>query len=86
METLPVPISALVLCAAGAAFLYTAVRAHATGELPAGSKGFRAYRPRRDESPGAFYFFQLLYVTFGSWLAIHGVLVAIGRAAPLALR
>src|SRR5690606_42129788 len=35
------------------------------GELPAGARGFSAYRPRRDSEPAAFYFFLVLYVVSG---------------------
>jgi hypothetical protein len=78
-------LSVLVLAGGGLAFLGTAWRARSSGELRAGRNGFRAHRVSRSESPGSFYFFQLLYVIFGSWLLIHGVRVALGWAAPLPL-
>jgi hypothetical protein len=83
---LPPLAGALVLLAAGASFLFVANRARRTGELPAGRSGFRPFRPRRDESPGAFYFFQTLYTVFGAGLVIYGVLMALGLVAPLPLR
>ena len=83
---LPAPIGALLLFFFGAGFLYVALRARRTGELPAGSNGLRAYRPRRDESPGAFHFFQLLYGALGLFLLGYGALMLAGRVAPLPLQ
>jgi hypothetical protein len=84
--TLSPLLSTIFLAAAGLVFLWMAWRGLATGELRAGSSGFRVYRPRRDESPAAFWFFVLLYVAFGIWLIAYGVRIATGDAAPLPLR
>jgi hypothetical protein len=86
MDTLPPSLSSVFLVVCGLAFLGVSLRAHSTGELPAGANGLRAFRPRRDENPAAFYFFQLLYVGFGAWLVWYGVRIALGDAAPLPLR
>jgi len=86
VNTLPVSLSALVLIGAGLVFLWMAQRGHRTGELRAGRSGFRVYRPRRSESPVAFYGFLLLYIAFGSWLVIRGIAVALGRVGPLPLQ
>lgn len=84
--TLPAPLGALVLLVFGCAFLWVAYRARRTGELPAGSRGFRPFRPRRSEDPGAFYFFQLLYVIFGVGLVLYALAMAMGQVGPLPLR
>lgn len=86
MTALPAPLGALVLLVAGGAFLRVAHRARSTGELPAGSRGFRAFRPRRSENPLAFHFFQTLYAVFGAALVVWAVLMALGRVPPLPLR
>ena len=86
METLPVSLSTVFLVAVGVLFLWGAHRAHRTGEIRGGSAGFRAYRPQRSESPFGFYSLQLIYVLFGSWLLIRGILTAVGAVAPLPIR
>ena len=78
-------LSVLVLAGGGLALLRVAWRARSSGELRAGRSGFRAHWVSRSDSPGSFYFFQLLYVIFGSWLLIYGVYIAMGWAAPLPL-
>ncbi|WP_407276597.1 hypothetical protein [Halothiobacillus sp. DCM-1] len=57
-----------------------------TGELPAGARGFSAYRPNRVDNPFAFHFYPALYVVSGMALAVWGLLVLVGMAPPLALR
>jgi hypothetical protein len=84
--TLPASLGSLLLLFFGCGFLWVAYRARRTGELPAGSRGLRPFRPRRSENPAAFYFFQALYVIFGLGLALYAVLMAIGRVPPLPLR
>lgn len=86
MNTLLVSVSTLFLVAIGVLFLWGAHRAHRTGEIRGGSAGFRAWRPSRSESPFGFYSLQLLYVAFGSWLVIRGILTAVGSVAPLPIR
>jgi hypothetical protein len=85
MPTLHALAGAAFLLLAGATCLFVAQRARHTGELPAGANGFRAYRPRRDESPAAFYFFLALYLASGVALVAYGVAMAFGRVAPLPL-
>lgn len=86
MDTLPASVSTLFLVTVGALFLWGAHRAHRTGEIRGGSAGFRVYRPSRVDSPFGFYSLQLIYVLFGSWLVIRGILTAMGSAAPLPIR
>lgn len=86
MDTLPVAVSTVFLVTVGALFLWGARRAHRTGEIRGGSSGFRVYKPSRSESPFGFYSVQLIYVLFGSWLVIRGILTAVGSVAPLPIR
>jgi hypothetical protein len=86
MDTLPVSVAAPLLILFGVGVLWVVHRSRTTGWLPAGSKGFRAYRPSRDESPFAFRFFQLFYVACGAALVVYGVLMAKGDVPPLPLR
>lgn len=86
MNALPVSVSTLFLVSIGVLFLWGAHRAHRTGEIRGGSAGFRVYRPSRSESPFGFYSLQLIYVLFGSWLVIRGILTAAGSVAPLPIR
>jgi hypothetical protein len=39
------------------------------GEVMAGSRGLRANKYRRDEQPGFFYFFVVMYVLAGLFIA-----------------
>jgi hypothetical protein len=85
MTTLPAWLSVPLLLLAGITCLWVAQRTRHTGELPAGSNGLRAFRPRRDESPAAFYFFLTLYLASGVALVAYGLAMALGRVAPLRL-
>ncbi len=69
----------------GVGLLIVAYRAHQAGEIPAGSAGFKSYRPSRTENPGAFYFFLALYTGRGLALLVWGILVVAGVARPLPL-
>jgi hypothetical protein len=62
------------------------VNGHRTGELPAGSRGLRAYRPNRDDNPAAFRFFLALYFCAGMVLCVWGLLALVGLAPPLRWR
>ncbi|MDX1514185.1 MAG: hypothetical protein R3174_10635 [Gammaproteobacteria bacterium] len=75
----------LILLFFGGGFLVVAWRGHQEGELPAGAKGFEAYRPSRRSSPGAFYFHLLLYIAFGSGLVVYGLMIMVGAAEPIPL-
>ncbi len=72
----------LLLMAVGIAIGWVAWGGLRRGEIPAGSKGFQAYRPRRDENPVEFYFFILLYICTAVGLFIYGVMVLLGMAEP----
>ena len=69
----------------GIGLLAVAYHGHQVGEIPAGSAGWKPYRPSRSESPGAFYFFLTLYICAGLALLVWGVLVVAGLAPPLPL-
>lgn len=77
---------ALLLIAIGSGLLAVAYRGWQDGELPAGAKGLSAYRPKREDSPAAFYFFLVLYVGGGVAIAVWGLLALIGMAPPPDLR
>jgi len=83
---MPAGIGALFLIAVGAGVLAVARQGWRRGELPAGARGFSAYRPRRDSEPAAFYFFLVLYVVSGVAAIGYGVLMAFGAVPPLPLR
>ena len=84
--TLPAWLAGPLLIGLGAALLWVAHRSRTTGWLPAGSKGFRAYRPNREDNPFAFRFYQLFYAVFGVGLVVYGLLMAGGDVPPLPLR
>jgi hypothetical protein len=86
VNTLPAYVAAPFLILVGVVVLWVADRSRATGWIPAGSSGFRPYRPTRDDNPFAFRFYQALYVVCGSGLVVYGLLMALGRVAPLPLR
>lgn len=83
---MPVWLSVLVLLGFGGGILAAAYNGWVKGELPAGSKGFRAYRPNRYEDPAAFHFFLALYVCGGIALCVWGLLELGGMAPPLRWR
>jgi len=82
----PAALGALFLIGVGLGVLAVARQGWRTGELPAGSRGLSAYRPRRDAEPAAFHFFLALYVVMGSAAVVYGVLMALGGVPPLPLR
>jgi hypothetical protein len=75
--------SALFLRAIGGEVLAVACHGFRSGELPAGCRRLRAYRPRRADSPLAFHFFLALYFSGGMALAVWGLLILAGMAPPL---
>lgn len=83
--TLPPLAGALFLVAVGAGVLAVAWKVWKDGELPAGSRGFRRYRPNRRDDAVAFHFFFALYVAGGIAMASWGLLILIGLAPPLPL-
>lgn len=79
-------LSGLFLIFVGLGVLAVARQGWRSGELPAGARGLSSYRPRRDEDPGAFHFFFLLYLGGGSAALVYGVLMLAGAVEPLPLR
>jgi hypothetical protein len=75
-----------LLIALGAVLLWVAHRGYETGELPAGSAWFRSYRPNRDDNPLSFYIHLALYVCYGTWLCVWGLLAMLGMAPSLRWR
>lgn len=67
----------------GLGLLVVAYRGHQSGEIRAGSAGFKPYTPSRDDSPLAFHFYLLLYISSGLALLVWGVFVLLGVAAPM---
>lgn len=82
---MPAFLRALILIALGALVLAVAYRGWKQGELPAGARGFSAYRPNRTDNPLAFHFHFIFYICGGVALTVWGLLALIGLAAPPAL-
>ncbi len=78
---MPRTLGALVLVLFGAGVLAVAWRGYRSGVLPAGSAGWKPYRPTRDDTPVAFHFFLVLYLCGGMALAVWGLLALFGLAA-----
>jgi len=76
-------LTALLQIVIGFVLLALAYDGHRKGWIRAGSKGFRPYRPSRDDSPFMFHFYMLVYLAGGLAMIVWGVLVLIGLAAPL---
>jgi len=72
----------LLLILLGAVLLAQAWRGHVSGELRAGRKYLRPFRPRREDNPLAFYVYLLLYLASGIGLTVWGVLALFGAAPP----
>lgn len=75
----------LLFMVMGGVMLSVAWTGYKSGELPAGSRGFQAFRPTRDENPIAFHFFLIMYVCFGMWLIVVGCHAMVGMSAPIPL-
>ena len=74
--------SSLALIALGAVLLFEAWRGHVSGQLRAGVKYVRPFRPTRANNPLAFYSYLLLYLGIGAYLTVWGVCVLLGTAPP----
>ena len=79
-------MTTVFLFVVGVGLLAVAYRAHHVGEIRAGLAGFKPYRPTREESPGAFYFYLTVYICAGLVLLVWGVLVIAGVASPMRLK
>ncbi|MBS0437919.1 MAG: hypothetical protein JSS33_00765 [Proteobacteria bacterium] len=79
-------LSILFLLGFGSGILAVAYNGWRSGELPAGSRGWRSYRPNRDDNPIAFHLFLALYVCGGIALCVWGLLELGGMAPPLRWR
>jgi hypothetical protein len=82
---MPRTFGSIVLIILGAGVLAVAWQGYVSGILPAGSAGWRAYRPNRRDSPLAFRFFLTLYFCGGMALAVWGILALFGAAPALKL-
>ena len=83
---MPQSLTAAFLIVVGAGVLAVAYNGYLKGELPAGARFFRPYRPTRRDSPLAFHGFLVLYFCSGMALEVWGLLALIGMAPPLPLR
>lgn len=83
---MPDALGSLILILLGAGVLAVAWQGYRAGELPAGSRGWRAYRPTREDNPLAFHFFLALYLCGGMALAVWGILALFGTAPALKLQ
>ncbi|HZF15845.1 MAG TPA: hypothetical protein VE046_07910 [Steroidobacteraceae bacterium] len=79
-------IGSMILLFFGVGLLIVAWRGNRSGELRAGSAGWRPYRPNRMDNPLGFRFYFFLYVAAGIVLTVWGVLAMLGAAPPLDLR
>lgn len=79
-------LGALILVLGAILVLFVALRAPGQGEIPAGSAGFRSYRPSRQKNPLAFWLFFLLYIFFGGWMLLYGILMFFGKVPPLSIQ
>lgn len=79
-------LSSLFLIAVGALLLAVVLRGYRVGEVPAGVRWLRPYRPNRDDNPIAFRFYLTLYFCSGVALVVWGILALFGAATPVALR
>ena len=72
----------LLLILLGAVLLAMAWHGHVSGELRAGLRYLRPYRPTRQDNPLAFYLYLLLYLAIGIGATVWGVLALFGAAPP----
>lgn len=77
---------ALLLIAFGAGVLAVAWRGYRIGELPAGTRGFHRWRLNGVDNSLAFHPFFAFHPCAGIALAVWGLLILLGMAAPLKLR
>lgn len=78
--------SILALLALGMLTLYAAWRGHIAGEIHGGCRGFRAYRPNRQDNPFGFHFYLGLHFVLGTVWTVWGLLILMGVLRPLPSR
>jgi len=79
-------VGAVFVLVLGVGLAIYAFRAFESGEVRAGPNFLRGvFTPTRDDNPGLFYAFVLLYLCGGVALTAWGVLMAFGLAAPIPL-
>jgi uncharacterized membrane protein YfcA len=83
---MPRSLGSLLLILLGVVLLAAAWQGYRNGEVPAGSAGWRPYRPNRDDNPLAFRFYLMLYFCAGLALAVWGILALFGAAPALRMR
>ena len=83
---MPRALGSIILILLGAGVLVVAWQGYLAGVLPAGSAGWKAYRPSRIDNPFAFRFYLTLYFCAGMTLAVWGILALFGAAPALKLR
>jgi hypothetical protein len=74
---------ALLQILIGLGLVVVAFRGHQSGELRAGSAGFKPYTPSRRANPLAFHFFLVLYLCAGLALLVWGVFALLGISKPM---
>lgn len=79
-------MTTVFLLVLGIGLLVIAYQGYQKGEIPAGSKGFKPYRPTRESNPIAFHFFIGLYLFGGLSMLTWGILALAGIAEPLPLK
>lgn len=82
---MPRAFGSIVLILLGVGVLAVAWQGYVGGVLPAGSAGWRAYRPNRQDNPLAFRCFLTLYFCGGAALTVWGILALFGAAPALKL-
>lgn len=69
--------------ALGMLALFAAWRGHISGEIDGGRRGFRAYRPTRQDNPLGFRFYLGLDLVLGTVCTVWGILILVGLLRPL---
>jgi hypothetical protein len=82
---MPRTLGSIILVLLGTGVLAVAWQGYVAGILPAGTAGWRAYRPSRSDNPFAFRCFLALYFCGGMALAVWGILALFGAAPALKL-
>lgn len=79
-------VGAMFVLFFGVGLTVYAFRALASGEVRAGPNLLSGvFAPNREDTPGLFFLFVLLYLCGGAALTTWGLLMILGLTAPLAL-